>query len=70
MDDTVLWATNGDEIINLKIFQSFSREYNITINETKTKLFAISSTEGDSKPLSVDGLTIDHCSMYEYLDCM
>lgn len=41
--------------------------YEIKINESKTKLFAVNGDEGDTAPLYVDGLVVEQCDKYVHL---
>ena len=67
MDDTVLLSTTREGMIKkLSIMFNFCNEYGMKVNG-KTKFFAINGVDGDTEPLCVGGLAIEHCKSYIYL---
>ena len=68
MDDTVLLATTKCNMVTkIILLQDYCEEYGMRINQLKTKFFVIGGKEGDSEPLVVNGLTVEHCQTYVYL---
>ena len=51
----------------LEILHRFCDEYGMKINVSKTKFFLINGVVGDTRPMHVDGMTIEHCDSYNYL---
>ena len=68
MDDTVLLATNRENMIKkVQLLNQFCIKYGMIINEHKTKLMVINGTNVDRQPMSSNNLTIKHCDKYIYL---
>ena len=68
MDDTVLLSTTRNNMINkVTLLQKYCLDYGMKVNQSKTKLFAISGSETDREPLMVDGLEVKHCNSYVHL---
>ena len=65
MDDTVLLATNRENMIKkVQLLNQFCIKYGMIINEHKTKLMVINGTNVDRQPMSSNNLTIKHCDKY------
>ena len=68
MDDTVLLATNRENIIRkVQLLNQFCTNYGMVINESKTKLMVINGSIEDRQPIIINSLTILHCDKYIYL---
>ena len=68
MDDTVLLATNRENIIRkVQLLNQFCYNYGMIVNENKTKLMVINGSVEDRQPITVNDLTILHCDKYIYL---
>ena len=68
MDDTVLLATNRENMIKkVQLLNQFCIKYGMIINEHKTKLMVINGTIVDRQPISCNNLSIKHCDKYIYL---
>ena len=70
MDDTVLLATTQAAMLSkITILYEFGNEYGMTVNLAKTKFFVINGGAGDSDPLRLNDLIVEHCSSYVYFEC-
>ena len=68
MDDTVLLATNRDNMLKkIQLLNQFCTKFGMIINEDKTKLMVINGTNIDRQPITLNNLTIKHCEKYIYL---
>ena len=68
MDDTVILATSRETLLHkLNILSDYCMEYGMVLNETKTKFMAINGSEKDKSPISIPGITVQHCDQYIYL---
>ena len=68
MDDTAILATSRQNL--LKRFDGlvkFCEEYDMMINEDKTKLMVINGTADDRRSFRKGGVTVDHANEYIYL---
>lgn len=45
----------------------FCNEYDMKVNESKTRFFVIHGTPEDNEALHVDGLVVERCTQYMYL---
>ena len=68
MDDTVLFATSREKIIQkFRIVQQFCDLYGMSINVKKTKVMAINSDSNDKQPIISKGIIVNYTSSYLYL---
>lgn len=68
MDDTVLLSTSRQNMMKkVEILNSFCHDYGMVVNNSKTKFFVINGDDGDTEPMVVGELMIEHCSSYVYL---
>ena len=68
MDDTVLLSTSRENIYTkLRILKNFCCEYDMRVNNVKTKLFVIIGERCDDEPFGVGEMMVEHCTSYTYL---
>ena len=68
MDDTAILATSRENLLKrYDALVNFCIEYDMVINEDKTKFMVINGSAEDRKSFSKGGLTIDHTDTYIYL---
>jgi len=66
MDDTVIFATSRDAMNEkLRVLYEYCQEYNMVINQSKTKFFAINAD--DESPFVHNDLTVSRTNSYTYL---
>ncbi|ELT94648.1 hypothetical protein CAPTEDRAFT_207491 [Capitella teleta] len=70
MDNTVLLATSQKRAEEkVRALEEFCTSSGMMINQAKTQFIAINGAAEDWEPLKVDGVTIENCSSYTYLEC-
>ena len=68
MDDTAMLATSRENLLKrYDALVSFCEEYDMVINEDKTKFMVINGTSEDKRSFRKGGLTIEHTDSYIYL---
>lgn len=68
MDDTIIVATSREAVTEkFGILQSFCADYDMEVNDSKTKFMVINSCEDDKAPLTWKGQVVDYSSNYWYL---
>ena len=68
MDDTVLLSTTRANMMRkMCLLKDYCTEYEMQVNQSKTKFFVIGGREGDREPLVVGDLVVEHCDTYVYL---
>ena len=69
MDDTVLLLSTSrrNMMKKLEILQQFCGVFDMMMNCSKTKFFVTNGQEGDTEPIQMNDLVIEHCINYVYL---
>ena len=68
MDDTVILATSRESLIRkLGILKEYCDEYGMQINEKKTEFMVINGNQQDREKISINGMSVTHCTSYVYL---
>lgn len=68
MDDTVLLATNRENMIHkIRLLNQFCASHGMKINESKTNFFVINGNNSDKEAMFVDDVSVSVCDHYTYL---
>ncbi|XP_063875059.1 uncharacterized protein LOC135108212 [Scylla paramamosain] len=68
MDDTVLLATTRERMLHkIGLMKTYCDNYEMKVNEAKTKFFVVGGNAADMEPLRVEGLEVLRCQQYSYL---
>ena len=68
MGDTVILPTTRDGIVRkLTLITKFFNSRGIKINAKKTKFIVFNGSEVDSRPITVNNVSVDLCEQYVYL---
>ena len=67
MDDTVLFSTTRPGLMKkFKPTLHYCNEYNVVINQKKTKYMIISNKK-ECDPICLNEVTVNHCKNYIYI---
>ena len=68
MDDTVLFATSREKLIEkFQKCQDYCEEYGMSINQKKTQFMVINKSKGDTETIVSRGINVKYCKSYTYL---
>ena len=68
MDDTVLFATSREKLIQkFQKCQDYCEEYGMSINQKKTQFMVINKRHGDTETIASRGINVKYCNSYTYL---
>ena len=68
MDDTVLFATSREKLIEkFQKCQDFCAEYGMSINQKKTEFMVINNNKHDKKTIQSRGIYVKYSGYYKYL---
>ena len=68
MDDTVLFATSREKLIEkFQKCQDYCEEYGMSINQKKTQFMVINKRRGDTETIISRGVAVKYCTSYTYL---
>lgn len=68
MDDTAIFATSREHLLQkIKVLTDFCEEYQMIINEEKTKFMVIGGNHIDRKEIQTVNIKINNCDEYNYL---
>ena len=68
MDDTVLFATSREKLIEkFKKCQDFCEQFGMSINQKKTEFMVINNSNADKETIVSRGINVKYCKSYTYL---
>ena len=64
----MILATSRESMIKkLGILKEYCDEYGMKVNEKKTEFMVINGNKGDREKISLEGMSVSHCTSYTYL---